>query len=908
MDGVGLSLGTMDLDRVPKSVIIRSLRRRFWQAIRDEDGDRAYFIYRATKNDWNQLMATERQANQKKENKGRKKSKGIRSLRVLMKRGSSKESMDPIVSDSEAEASGSLLQTSMKPSDPFTLDDFKSPADLYGEELDTVSFRSPATRKRRSARQVLQLRSRRQRSKAEEELRDIILDPTVDERMTTPLHEAARLGHVDLLSLMLDSPHVNPNMRNGMGRTSLHMAVGGVLETEILSVDSIEDETVGIRKPEAVELDEDVVEESKSQRSSSIRYRFKGRRLHSRPSPSMVSDNQKKSKGMELLDSCRIEAAALLLRWQQFGLDGMGETFSVNTVDSRGRTALHYAAELGRVLICQAILDKFGLLTIVDDQNKTPCDLAAANEHSLLADELEARSLLYMDPHGMDEILLGSVLTNDPHAQAGLVPPFSWFRTIDMSRVQEIREHRVNSAMKHMKKILECQAEKTKGIDEVEEGASASVYEDGEVPSGNDREHETSDAQEEVVKASTGGETETRTSAESISISAEDVEEITEPDGDGEVELRSEEQSVEDNEVSQSELGPIRDEVIGLRSQDSGSSLGSADLHQIVSNFESDGSPDYGGVFLHLHKGHVELYLKYHGWQIKEALVAFSDDPVKAFEAAEIADSVDLEGVDQKTNEGDHTCSVCFDNFSTDSKSWRTLSCCGHGFCVDCLESFIDNCAETRETGLVITCPYHNCGTPLTPLETVNLASNEAYCSLVETSNRNFIGAAEDVKFCPHPSCEGIIKLSLPDRVQSYGADLKLMCTMGAVCTAVQPKVYKSPVTYEGVCNQTYMDCHNLSQPPKAHRFCFSCGDEGIHWPVDCERLAKWKETIHEFDSEVKGNDGDTGDCEKFDDYAHKLWMKTNTRPCPKVSIDVDTFRKLNVGMPDVCCTVQSSH
>jgi hypothetical protein len=55
-----------------------------------------------------------------------------------------------------------------------------------------------------------------------------------------------------------------------------------------------------------------------------------------------------------------------------------------------------------------------------------------------------------------------------------------------------------------------------------------------------------------------------------------------------------------------------------------------------------------------------------------------------------------------------------------------------------------------------------------------------------------------------------------------------------------------------------------------------------VHWPVPCEALKAWKKKIDEEVGAV--DDGEKTGNGKFDELAQRLWMKANTRPCPKVS------------------------
>jgi hypothetical protein len=126
--------------------------------------------------------------------------------------------------------------------------------------------------------------------------------------------------------------------------------------------------------------------------------------------------------------------------------------------------------------------------------------------------------------------------------------------------------------------------------------------------------------------------------------------------------------------------------------------------------------------------------------------------------------------------------------------------------------------------------------------------------------------------------------------------DQTLLHTVGAVCTASHPScpISSARLTYEGVCDSNYTNAKSTVPIRKAHRFCFACGDTRHHWPVSCDHLSKWESVVKTQVKDVIQSETDEIDAEKADysDVAQKLWLKTNTRPCPKV-------RELKYGLLD---------
>jgi hypothetical protein len=156
---------------------------------------------------------------------------------------------------------------------------------------------------------------------------------------------------------------------------------------------------------------------------------------------------------------------------------------------------------------------------------------------------------------------------------------------------------------------------------------------------------------------------------------------------------------------------------------------------------------------------------------------------------------------------------------------------------------------------------------------------SDVYGRLLDAANEHFVMSAEDLRFCPHPGCTGIVKFNFPSYIKAAGVSPDLLSIAGAVCTAVHGNAERCSPTYEGVYDPNYFNASSLDQPLRAHRFCFECGDTEVHWPVPCKRLDEWKSTVQEEIEEVDGEDGTD-----YNDVAQKLWLKANTRPCPKVS------------------------
>lgn len=207
----------------------------------------------------------------------------------------------------------------------------------------------------------------------------------------TPLHYAASGAMGDLLKMFM-SHGGSPNTPNEWNQNALH-AVCGCMAIPV-AAKSDQDAPQGSEgRPSATA--------SSSRRGSgmlgSVMFAISPNKVRSgEGSRSMkASSLDRETVGGETDPGATMRARMACLRglveWRGLEIDGMSESVSMNAVDTHGNTSLHYAAANGFAECCDELVNNGCILTLVNKDHETPCDLAAKYMHHRLADALEGR-------------------------------------------------------------------------------------------------------------------------------------------------------------------------------------------------------------------------------------------------------------------------------------------------------------------------------------------------------------------------------------------------------------------------------------------------------------------------------------------------------------------------------------
>ena len=216
----------------------------------------------------------------------------------------------------------------------------------------------------------------------------------------------------------------------------------------------------------------------------------------------------------------------------------------------------------------------------------------------------------------------------------------------------------------------------------------------------------------------------------------------------------------------------------------------------------------------------AELVLMNNNWNIDILMNDWYDKTQKIKENSGITQTKEcekkLDKFIKKNDIKNNVCPVCYNEI--DPNDNISLEC-GHIFCSYCFTEYLKERLKDQLTVLATKCPMSNCNYQV-PSEIFKklFANDETSMNIYNKCLlRNFTESNADIKLCPNPKCDIIVKLP------GHGM-IEVKCT----------------------CGKT---------------FCFKCLREG-HRPCDCEMMQIWEDKNR--------SDGE-----------NTKWLIVNTKQCP---------------------------
>lgn len=234
----------------------------------------------------------------------------------------------------------------------------------------------------------------------------------------------------------------------------------------------------------------------------------------------------------------------------------------------------------------------------------------------------------------------------------------------------------------------------------------------------------------------------------------------------------------------------------------------------------------------------AEVLLRHKGWSGERLMEAFWDAPDKLKKECGVdtwsggADAETVMNLDSDVSlpaGAPVTCRICFMEVPASESLGAP---CGHMFCKDCYNMYLDNAVEERQC-VCATCPEDKCTTVVPPNLWTRALEDPAKLQKYRTFRiDNFIANSKDLRWCPAPGCTKVVRA-------------------GALVTSVKC----SP----GGCG---------------FAFCMKCGEEA-HQPASCQLLEMWVEKCQ--------NESETAN-----------WILANTKRCPKCQTRIEKNQGCN--------------
>jgi len=166
------------------------------------------------------------------------------------------------------------------------------------------------------------------------------------------------------------------------------------------------------------------------------------------------------------------------------------------------------------------------------------------------------------------------------------------------------------------------------------------------------------------------------------------------------------------------------------------------------------------------------------------------------------------------------------------------IDSCGHTFCKDCWKRYLEVKIKEGEVQSIV-CPafkcHHRVPASIIDQPLVNARTAQRY---MRFELRDFVKVNNNIQWCPAPGCEAAVCRSSANQGKNIG---------------------------------------NTADCGEGHFFCFECKDKP-HDPCSCEEWRRWSKESQEMSAKL-GLGGSSQDAAAV---ATMLWLKSNTKQCPK--------------------------
>eukprot|EP00808_Paulinella_micropora_P018833 g4736.t1 len=187
------------------------------------------------------------------------------------------------------------------------------------------------------------------------------------------------------------------------------------------------------------------------------------------------------------------------------------------------------------------------------------------------------------------------------------------------------------------------------------------------------------------------------------------------------------------------------------------------------------------------------LLLRHHKWNPEKLQGNFFENSEKVMSDC----GLQMYSIKPKKTSSEVQCTICYDEVAAEIAAEKACALgCSHWYCADCWKGFLADKVESGRSCIESTCPAYKCPVrvPDSVAERFLKDQPKVLAKYKEYLLRSFVEDSRNMKWCPQPRCEYIIKAS--------GATKTVACKCGG-------------------------------------KFCFTCNEEA-HAPAECAKLSQW--------------------------------------------------------------------